>query len=195
MTKCCLFLVSVVIAGCFAGYETASRDLLQQVFLARKLTHRLAECLCAALVLLVQAFFSPAALLWIIPVVLCVLYVLSTVGLEWLFKHKESNSCTDDHRKKVRETALCTFISCLAFVGTGLLVSQAIIHSPNLAAQFCISAMDQIICCGMSMGVNALLLAGLVHYLLILRMHPSDDDNPSRELLRLRKELRVPHRI
>lgn len=195
MTMYCLFLTAVVIAVCFLGYETASRDLLQQVFLARKLTHRLAECLCTALVLLIQAFFSPSILMWIIPSVICILYVLATFGLEWLFKHKESNSCTDDHRKKVRETALCTFISCLSFVGVGLLVCQAVFHLPNLAAQLCVSARNQIICYGMSMGVNTLLLAGLIHYLLVLRMHPSDDDNPSRELLRLRKELRVPHRI
>lgn len=195
MTKCGLILAAVVVTGCFSGYEAASRDLLQQVFLARKLTHRLAECLCVALVLLVQVFFSPLALLWIIPVVVCALYVLGAFGLERLFKYKESNLCTDDYRKKVRETALCTLISCLAFVGTGLLVCQAIIHSPDLTARFCVSTIDQIICCGLSMGVNALLLTGLVHYLLILRMYPSDDDNPSRELLRLRKELRVPHRI
>lgn len=47
-----LILLAVVVTGCFAGYEAASRDLLQQAFLARKLTHRLAECLCVVLVLL-----------------------------------------------------------------------------------------------------------------------------------------------
>lgn len=195
MSRCCSILAVVVVTGCLVGYEAASRDLLQQVFLARKLTHRLAECLCVALVLLIQVFFSPSALLCIIPLVVCVLYGLAVLGLGQLFKRRESSSCTDDYRKKVRETALCTLISCLAFVGAGLLVSQVVICSPNMATQLCATVRDQLLCCGLSMGVNALFLIGLIHYLLVLRMNPSDDDNPSRELLRLRKELRVPHRI
>lgn len=97
--------------------------------------------------------------------------------------------------KKARETALCTLISCLAFVGCGLLACQVAAYSPNIAAQLYVSAVEQAVCVGISMGVNSLLLAVLVHYLLVLRMHPNDDDNPSRELLRLRKELRVPHCI
>lgn len=195
MTSTCFLLVPVAVAGCVAGYETSSRDLLQQVFLARKLTHRLAECLCAALVLLLQMFFSPAAALCVIPAVVAGLYILGAFGLNRLFKSKESNLCTDDHRRKAQETVLCTLISCLVFVGIGFLVCLTAAYSPNMVKQLSISALDQIVCCGISMGVNALLLAALVHYLLVLRMHPSDDDNASRELMRLRKELRMLYRI
>lgn len=190
-----VILIAVIVVGCFAGYETASRDLLQQVFLARKFTHRLAECLCAALVLLVQMFFSPRAVLLVISPVVVALYALGALGLNQLFKRKESNLCTDDHRKKVRETALCTLISCLAFVGVGLVVLQAAAYAPNIAAQLYASGARRVICAGISMGVNSLLMAALTHYLLVLRMHPSDDDNPSRELLKLRKELGAPNHI
>lgn len=195
MTRFSVILIAVIVLGCFAGYEVASRDLLQQVFLARKFTHRLAECLCAGLVLLVQMFFSPMAVLCVIPPVVAALYVLGALGLNQLFKRRESNLCTDDHRKKVRETALCTFISCLAFVGGGLVVLQAVACSPNIAAQLYISGARRAVCAGISMGVNSLLVAALIHYLLVLRMHPSDDDNPSRELLKLRKELGAPNHI
>lgn len=195
MTKFYLLMIVVTIAGCFTGYEVASRDLLQQVFLARKLTHRLAECLCTALILLLQMFFSPSILLCIIPPVVVVLYILGVWAIQLLFRRKESKACTDDYRRKTLETALCTLISSLVFVGLGFLVCQAIAYSPNWVAQLHIVVVDQTICCGMTMGANALLLVALVHYLLVLRMYPSDDDNPSRELMRLRKELRVPHRI
>lgn len=195
MTNFYLLLLAVIVIGCFTGYEAASRDLLQQVFLARKLTHRLAECLCTVLVLLVQMFLCSTALLWIIPPVAVALYALGVFGLDRLFKRKESNLCTEDHCKEARETVLCTVISCLAFVGAGLLAYQAVACAPSVAAQLHISAMERAVCVGISMGVDAILLAALIHYLLVLRMYPSDGDNPSRELLRLRKELHILHRI
>lgn len=195
MTKFYLSLVGVIVVGCFAGYEAASRDLLQQVFLARKLTHRLAECLCAALVLLVQMLLSPVIWLCLIPPAVAALYALGTFGLNQFFKCKESKLCTEEHQKETRETALCTIISCLTFVGVGLLAYQVIAFAPDFSVRLNISAVEQTACIGISMGVDAMLLAALIHYLLVLRMHPNDGDNPSKELLKLRKELRMPHRI
>lgn len=123
------------------------------------------------------------------------LYALGVFGLDQVFKRKESSLCTEDHRKETRETALCTVISCLAFAGAGLLAYQAVACAPSVAEQLRISTVERAVCAGISMGVDTILLAALLHSLLVLRMYPNDGDNPSRELLRLRKELRAPYRL
>lgn len=150
---------------------------------------------CAALVLLVQMFFSPLAVLCVIPPAVAVLYAGGALGLNQLFKRR-SPICVrtiTERRPGKRRFARSSPVSRLWDVGFWRARWPPI--RPNIAAQLYVSAVEQAVCVGISMGVNSLLLAVLVHYLLVLRMHPNDDDNPSRELLRLRKELRVPHCI
>lgn len=71
MSRFCLIMIVAVLICGIIGYETASRDLLQQVFLSRKLSHRLAECLSTGFILVILLLYAPRKLMCLIPLIVC----------------------------------------------------------------------------------------------------------------------------
>ena len=191
---CFLLVIAIILAGA-AGCKAAGNDLLQQVFSARKFSRRLAEFLCAAMVLFVIWIQIPAAWLRFVPGMVCVLYWIVCGVLHLVFKRKEAKQGEEEQRREIRESALCTVTGMSIAIGAALLLCMLLAHSPQTASRLGATEVDRCLCHGLALGVLSLLLAGLAHYLVFLRLYPGEEDNPNRDLLRLRKKLRTSHRI
>lgn len=196
MSKFSMILVAVILFCGVIGCEAASRDLIQQVFLSRKLSHRLAECLIAGLALIVLLVFAPRKLLCLIPLAMFALYAIVCFGLRETVQRMESDECKKESANhRIWETTLCTAISIFTAVGIGLFACLVLASLAGTGVQSSVSEEERMICCCLLIGVLSLLLATLVHFLVMLRLHPSSGDNPSCTLLQLRRTLRIPHRI
>ena len=196
MSRFCLIMIVAVLICGIIGYETASRDLLQQVFLSRKLSHRLAECLSTGFILVILLLYVPRKLMCLIPLIVCAAYILVCFGLREAVQHLEPDeSRKESANSRIWETVLCTAISIFVAVGIGLFICLALTQLPNPDIRSYISEGERLACYSLLIGVLSLLLTGLVHFLLLLRLYPSSGDNPSCALLQLRRTLRIPHRI
>ena len=195
MTVFTFLLIAAAIIGTLAGYGAASSDLLQQIFLTRKFSHRLAQCLCVAVITIILWVQTPVPLLRVIPAAVLAVYLAIAAALRLLIRKKASERYTEELRQEIREAALCTTIGILIAIGGAFVLCLVVASAPRLVQQFGISATEQKMCYGLIMGVDSMILAALTHYLIVLRLYPCVGDTPSRSLLQLRKALHSSYRI
>lgn len=182
-------LIAVIATGSFLGYQSASNDLLQQIFWGRKLCFLLTVTFCMLPVIAILLVCSPNLLVSLIPVAVGVLYATICVVLRLIFK-KFDGKCSPEFKAEFTETALRTGVSVNSAIEIALFLFSTIMYLSGRLSQLAVDAVSPLLCHGLLLGIAAMLLMASVHYIIVLRVHPSTDDCAGKSLLQLRKELR-----
>lgn len=191
MTTFSLLLCIPLALSCAIGYRSTCNSTLQGALLPHRIAYRSAQLFGALLVFIVAWFHSPTILIMCVPVAVILLYAGAVFSLAMLsHRLNEEDPCTEQH--EFAEAFVSTGISVTFLMGTVLLIAAALSYLPGLQNGHYVSIMDQLLCHGLLLGVNAALLCLLLHQMFFFLKHPAESANASQAMLEFQERIKNP---
>lgn len=191
MTTFSLLLCMLLALSCAIGYRSDRNSTLQGALLPHRIACRSAQ-LCGVLLVLVVAWLHATNLLIAcVPAAVALLYA----GGMFLFAALSRRLHWEEPcvgRYEFVETFVSTGISVTLLVGAVLLLAVAASYLPGLQDSRHISAMDQMLCHGLLLGVNTAHLCLLLHQIFLFSQHPVEKIDASQAMLKFLEKIKNP---